>query len=176
MIETGIIRKIDGMGRLVIPKELRQKLNIKENDYLEFSLTSTGLLIYKHSKLNKLQELAQELTDTLNLFLACEVFIADKDSILAYTGLNKEKYLNKNISRYLTKAINRRESLYEIYNKDLEIIEGDSVFCSYIDETIVSNSEEAGILVLYRTDRSVDEIDLKIVNIVTSFLTKYLDE
>lgn len=173
---TGITRKIDSLGRIVIPKEIRERFNIKEDDYLEFCLIKDGFFIRKYSKIGKLQILAQELTDTLNMFLKAEVLIADRDKILAYSGNNKDKYLGQNVSMQITKAIRRRESLFETYMKNLEIVKGDIVECSYINETIVANSEEAGLICLYRTDKSVDENDLKIVNIVSSFLTKYLEE
>ncbi len=176
MIDTGLTRKIDGMGRLVIPKEIRERYNIREDDYLEFSLTSDGFCLKKYSKLGRLQALAQELTDTLNMFLGAEVLIAERDKVLAYSGIYKDKYLNKLVSNKLIKAIKRRESLYETYNKDLQIIEDDVINCSYINETIVANSEEIGIICLYREDRSVDQMDLKIVRIVSSFLTRYIEE
>lgn len=176
MLDTGITRKIDGMGRLVIPKELRERFNIKEDDYLEFCIINEGLVIKKYSKLGKLQSLAQELTDTLNKYLGAEVLIAERDKVLAYSGVYKEKYLNQNISNKLIKSIKRRESLFEKYSKDLEIINNDIIMCSYINETVVANCEEVGLICVYRTDKSVDEMDLKIVKIVSSFLTKYLED
>ena len=176
MIETGLIRKIDGLGRLVIPKEIREKYNIKENDYLEFLVSNEGFLIKKYSKLSNFQVLAQELTDTLNDFLGAEVLIAECDKILAYSGKNKKKYLNKKVSNEIVKSIKRRESLFEQYNKDLILIENDVLNCSYINQTLVANSEEVGIIFLYRTDKSVSLIDKKIINIVASFFTKYLED
>ena len=176
MHEYGICRKIDGMGRLVIPKEIRERYNIKENDYLEFYLIDDGFNIKKHSKLGRVKQLAQELTDIIYNFLKAEVLIAERDKVLAYSGVNKDKYIDKDISNSLFKSINRRESLYEAYKKDLKIINNDSIECSYINETIIANCEEVGIICLYRQDRSVDETDLKVVKIVSSFLTKYLEE
>ena len=176
MIDTGLTRKIDGMGRLVIPKEIRERYNIREDDYLEFSLINDGFCLKKYSKLGRLQALAQELTDTLNMFLDAEVLIAERETILAYSGIYKDKYLNKPVSNKLINSIKRRESLFETYTKELEITEDDVINCSYINETIVANSEEVGIICLYRLDRSVDKTDLKVVNIVSSFLTKYIEE
>lgn len=176
MVNTGIIRKIDGLGRIVIPKDIREQLHLKENDYLEFLVFQEGFTLKKYSKIGRLQGLAQELTDTLNHFLDAEVLIADRDKILAYSGKERAKYLNQDTSIKLAKAIRRRESLFEPYRKELEIINGEVIECSYINETIISDSEEAGIITLYRTDKSVSEEDLKIVGIVADFLTKYLEQ
>lgn len=176
MVESGLTRKIDGLGRLVIPKEIRERYCIHENDYLEFLIDKDGFFIRKYSRLGKITSLAQELTDTLNTFLNCEVLIAERDKIVAYSGQFRDKYLGKEISKSMSKSIRRRESLFEIYRKKLELIEGDFIECSYINETIVSNSEEVGIICLYRIDKSVTENDLKIVNIVSSFFTRYLEE
>ena len=176
MDNYGLTRKIDSMGRIVIPKELRERYNIRENDYLEFNLIEDGFCIRKHSKLGRLKTLAQELTDILNSFLDAEVLIAESDKILAYSGKFKEKYIDKDISIELLKSIRRRESLFEKYQKELKLIKNDSILCSYINETIVANYEDVGLICLYRTDKSVDENDLKVVKIVSSFFTKYLEE
>lgn len=176
MLDTGITRKIDGMGRLVIPKELRERYNFKEDDYLEFSLLNEGILLKRYSKLGNLKNLAQEITDILNSYLDAEVLIAERDKILAYSGVYKDKYINKNISNKLIKSIKRRESLFEQYTKSLDLIEGESIECSYINETLVANCEEIGILCLYRIDNKVNDVDLKVVKIVSSFLNKYIEE
>lgn len=176
MVESGLTRKIDGLGRLVIPKEIRERYSIHENDYLEFLIDRDGFFIKKYSRLGKISSLAQELTDTLNVFLNAEVLIAERDKIVAYSGEYKEEYLGKEISKSLSKSIRRRESLFETYKKKLEILDGELIECSYINETIVANSEEVGIICLYRTDKAVSESDLKIVNIVSSFFTRYLEE
>ena len=158
MIDTGLTRKIDGMGRLVIPKEIRERYNIREDDYLEFSLTNDGFCLKKYSKLGRLQALAQELTDTLNMFLDAEVLIAERDTILAYSGIYKDKYFNKPVSNKLINSIKRRESLFETYTKELEITEDDVINCSYINETIVANSEEVGIICLQRRQSECQQV------------------
>ena len=173
---TGLTRKIDIMGRIVIPKDFREKLNIKENDYLELFLNSDEIIIKKYSKLDKIKDISQNLTDIIYEYLNAEVFIAERDKILAYSGKYKSKYLNKNISNKLFKSIRRRESLFEKYKKEFEIIDGEIINCSYINETIISNFEEVGILCLYRLEDSVSEMDLKIIKIALSFFSKYLDE
>lgn len=176
MVQSGLTRKIDGMGRLVIPKEIRQKYNIHENDYLEFIFDTDGFYIKKYSELGNLSKLSQEITDILNLYLNAEVFIAEKDTIIAYSGEYKEKYINKDISKKLYKSIIRREELFEKYNKELEIIDGETINCSYINKALVANYEEIGIICLYRENKNVDEDDLRIVNIVASFLIKYIED
>ena len=103
-------------------------------------------------------------------------YIAERDKIVAYSGEFKDKYLGNEISKSLSKSIRRRESLFETYIKKFEILEGEFIECSYINETILANSEEIGIICLYRMDKSVTESDKKIVNIVASFFTRYLEE
>lgn len=176
MIQSGLTRKIDGMGRLVIPKEIRQKYNIHENDWLEFFIDNDGFYLKKYSKLGKFSNLAQEITDILNGYLNAEVLIAEKDTIIAYSGLHKDKYINKLVSKKFYKSIKRREDLFEKYNKELEIIDGDIINCSYINKTLVADYEEIGIICLYRENENVDESDLKIVNFVASFLIKYIED
>lgn len=176
MVQSGLTRKIDGMGRLVIPKEIREKYNIHENDYLEFIFEHDGFYLKKYSKLGKFSIISQELTEILNKYLGAEVLIAEKDRVIAYSGKYREKYLNKEISKKFFKSIRRRENLFEKYNKELEIIEGDLINCSYINRSLVADYEEIGIICLYREDKNVDDNDLKIVNIAASFLIKYIED
>lgn len=176
MVESGLTRKIDGMGRLIIPKEIRKKYNILENDYLEFFFDNEGFYLKKYSRLSKLSKLAQELTDILYNYLGAEVMIAEKDKIIAYSGIYRDKYINKLVSKKFYKSIKRREDLFEKYTKELEIIDGDIINCSYINKTLVADYEEIGIICLYRENENVDESDLKIVNIVASFLIKYIED
>lgn len=169
------LEKIDSLGRLSIPEEIREKYKIDTNDYLEFVCGSSFVAIRKYSIISRYKSLSQNITDILEEYLGGEVFITDTNRIIAYSGEYKEKYLNKNISKYLLKSIRRREEILEKYEKKIEIIDNEYISSKYIDKTIIVNGEEVGLLFLYR-DNFVDEIDLKIIDIALSFLIKTLEE
>ena len=81
MKETGFIRKIDGLGRIVIPKEIRRCLNIKEDDYLELLSNNDSLIIKKYSKMNKYANICQILIDIINKKLNANIVVTDKYSV-----------------------------------------------------------------------------------------------
>lgn len=169
-------RKIDSMGRIVIPKEYRSYYNINENDYLRVIPLPDGFALKKYSRLDSCKKLLQHITDLIFPYVNAEVFIADKDRIVAYSGKYKNKYLNSEISNNIRDSINRRESLFEKYRKKLFISNVDNICCTYINDTIISNSEEVGIIYIFKDESIVNDMDLKIIKIVSSFLSKYLEE
>ena len=85
MKSTGVVRKIDDLGRIVIPKELRKNLRIKESDALEIFIEGEDIILRKYSMMKKITDLSQELTDAIYTFTRHNVFITDTNNI---TGEN----------------------------------------------------------------------------------------
>ena len=92
MKATGIIRRIDDLGRVVIPKEIRKNLRIKEGDNLEIFVVNEDIILKKYSMMNKINDLAQELTDAIYTFMKHSIFITDTDQVVAASGPLKKKY------------------------------------------------------------------------------------
>lgn len=175
MKETGFIRKVDGLGRIVIPKEIRRCLNIKEDDYLELLSNNDSLIIKKYSKMNKYANICQILIDIINKKLNANIVVTDKYSVVAYSGNENNNILNRTIDSEVLKSIYRRENIVEKYIKKINIV-GDIIECSYISNTIVSNGEDIGITYLYREDKEIDDNDIYHVKLINMFISKYLEE
>ena len=175
MKSTGVIRRIDDLGRIVIPKEIRKNLIIKEGDNLEIYINSEDLILKKYSYLKKISDIAQELSDTISTYLDKTVLVTDTDSVIAMTGKNKRKYINKNLSKYLTQCIQRRQSFIEIVTKKIEFVEGEVENCNYLLSTIIANSEVVGSIVIFSNEEKLVEEEFKIANIASSFIAKYLE-
>ena len=171
-----LIKKVDGLGRIVIPSEVRERINISTNDYLEFFYNDEYMLIRKYSWLNKIGSLLQDITDILYEYSNSEVMIIEKDKIVAYSGVNKDIYINKVPSESMIKSLNRRESLFEEYIKDLEIIDGNTIKCSYINEAIIFNDEIIGLICLYNSSKKITKEEYKLVKLVIKYINKYLEE
>ena len=176
MKATGIIRRIDDLGRVVIPKEIRKNLRIKEGDNLEIFVVNEDIILKKYSMMNKINDLAQELTDAIYTFTKHNVFITDTDSVIAASGKLKKDYINKNISSYIEKSIKRRDKLLENHFKELNFVIDESIECSYILSTILVNGEAAGMIVIISEDEKLSEVEMQLANIVSSFMTKYLEQ
>ena len=112
MKATGIVRRIDDLGRIVIPKEIRRTLRIKEGDPLEIYTDREGEVIFKkYSPIGELQNFATEYADTLQKTSSMPIFICDRDEVIAVSGASKKEYLDRKISRGLEQIVEGR-SLY----------------------------------------------------------------
>ena len=113
MKATGIVRRIDDLGRVVIPKEIRKTMRIREGDPLEIYTDREGEVIFKkYSPIGELQNFAAEYADTLHKTSSLPIFICDRDAIIAVSGASKREYLDKKISKELEELIDAR-SLYQ---------------------------------------------------------------
>ncbi len=112
MKATGIVRRIDDLGRVVIPKEIRRTMRIREGDPLEIYTDREGEVIFKkYSPIGELQSFASEYADTLQKTSSMPIFICDRDEVIAVSGASKKEYLDRKISPALEEIVEKR-SLY----------------------------------------------------------------
>lgn len=176
MKATGVIRRIDDLGRIVIPKEIRRNLRIKEGENLEIFVDNENIILKKYSLMNKISDLALELTESMHTFTKHNIFITDTDTIIAASGSLKKQYLNKNISEQISESIRKREKMLQNYTKELTIIDKEEINCSYVLSCIIANGEAVGTIIIISEDEKLSEIEMQLANIVSSFITKYLEE
>ena len=109
MKATGIVRRIDDLGRVVIPKEIRRTMRIREGDPLEIFTDREGEVIFKkYSPIGELQNFAGEYADTLQKTSGMPIFVCDRDAIIAVSGASKREYLDKKISHELEEIMENR--------------------------------------------------------------------
>ena len=121
MKATGIVRRIDDLGRVVIPKEIRRTMRIREGDPLEIFTDREGEVIFKkYSPIGELQNFATEYADSLQKTSALPIFICDRDEIIAVSGASKKEYMDRKISRGLEEIVEGR-TLY-IKNESMDAI------------------------------------------------------
>lgn len=176
MRATGVIRRIDELGRIVIPKEIRKNLRIGNGVSLEIFVTNDEIILKKHSPLKNQMDISQSIVDILYSSLNHSVIITDLSTIIAVSGPFKKDYISKDISIDIEESIKRREKILENYKKDLNIIEGKIETCSYAISTIVSNSDAVGTIIVFDELEKINDIDYKIINIVSNFIGKYLED
>lgn len=176
MKTTGIVRRIDELGRIVIPKEIRKILRIKDGENLEICIDDKDIVLRKYSLMKKVEDFAQPFTDGIYSFLKKNIIITNRDSIIAVSGSLRKEYLNQEISESLNKYIDRRENILEKYKKKLELINGVELEGTYAISAIIVNGDSAGLVIIYDEEEPVSEVDYKIIQIVSNFLSKYLEE
>mgnify|MGYP001085603750 CR=1 FL=1 len=108
MKATGIVRRIDDLGRVVIPKEIRRTMRIREGDPLEIYTTKDGEVIFKkYSLLGGLEDFAAQFCDTLSHSTEFTAAVTDRDAIIAVAGVGKRELLGKTISEPLERIMER---------------------------------------------------------------------
>ena len=109
MKATGIVRRIDDLGRVVIPKEIRRTMRIREGDPLEIYTDREGEVIFKkYSPIGELASFAAQYADTLHKTCNMSVVISDRDAVIASAGVSKKEYNDKHLSRELEEVIESR--------------------------------------------------------------------
>ena len=111
MKATGIVRRIDDLGRVVIPKEIRRTMRIHEGDPLEIYTESDGTVIFKkYSPIGELGEFADQYAEALAKTVGIPACISDKDTVIAVSGVSKKELMNKKISDDIEKIMTQKDT------------------------------------------------------------------
>ena len=109
MKATGIVRRIDDLGRVVIPKEIRRTMRIREGDPLEIYTDREGEVIFKkYSPIGELSAFAAQYAETLHKICSMAVLICDRDAVIASSGVSRKEYSDKPLSEELERIMENR--------------------------------------------------------------------
>ena len=176
MKATGIIRRIDELGRIVIPKEIRKTLRIKDGDNLEiFVEGEEKIVLKKYSLMKKLDDFAQNFTDSIFSFIKYNILITDTDNILAVSGNLKKEYLNKEISEDLDSMLKRRIEMLENHPKKIKLVDDKEITCTYAISPIIVNGDSVGLVVILDTEGKIGDNEFKMAKIAAQFLKTHLE-
>lgn len=182
MKATGIVRRIDDLGRVVVPKEIRRTLRIREGDPLEIFTDREGeIILKKYSPIGELSQFAGQYAESLAKTSGCLVCVTDRDRVIAAAGGGKKEYEGKPISRQLEEMIEDREHL--VVNKT----EGDLVkitlddsgdFSSQAISTIICEGDAIGSVILYNKNENekMGETEEKLAQTAAGFLGKQMEQ
>ena len=152
MKATGIVRRIDDLGRVVIPKEIRRTLRIREGDPLEIFTDRDGeVILKKYSPISELGQFAKEYAETLYETLGTPALISDRDEMIAVSGLSKKDYLNRQLSPDLEEIITGRKIVTEKLEKAIEWVPGQvEQVKSYCIAPIIAAGDTIGAVYFFR--------------------------
>ena len=154
MKATGVVRRIDDLGRVVIPKEIRKTLRIKEGDPLEIFTDKEGeVILKKYSPIGELSEFASGYAETLSKTTGHIACITDKDTVIAVSGGSKKEFLEQNLSPELEQLMEDKEIYTSNDNNNvaLPIIKNDNnerKYNSQVVYPIISDGDAIGSVVL----------------------------
>ena len=110
MKATGIVRRIDDLGRVVIPKEIRRTMRIREGDPLEIYTSREGEVIFKkYSLLGGVEDFAAELCETMSRSTGSVCAVTDRDTVIAVAGGSKRELMGKRITPELEQIMESRK-------------------------------------------------------------------
>ncbi|MGN1351206.1 MAG: stage V sporulation protein T [Clostridia bacterium] len=183
MKATGVVRRIDDLGRIVIPKEIRKTLRIKEGDPLEIFTDKEGeVILKKYSPIGELSEFATGYAETLSKTTGHIACITDKDSVIAVSGGSKKEFLEQALSPELEKIIENKE-VYTSNNNNqtaLPITQNDNKdrrYNSQVIYPIVSDGDVIGSVILLSKEQNtkMGDIELKVVQSAAGFLSSQME-
>ena len=180
MKATGIVRRIDDLGRVVIPKEIRRTMRIREGDPLEIYTDIDGEVIFKkYSPMGELAEFTSQYCEVLYKALNMPVLITDRDHVVCCMGVQKKEALEKRISAALERIMeNRSGFIATAADKNLIYpIDGlDRTAC--IAMPILGNGDVSGCVVVLFNERNQlpTQAEIKLSEVAAQFLGKQTEE
>ena len=183
MKATGVVRRIDDLGRVVIPKEIRKTLRIKEGDPLEIFTDKEGeVILKKYSPIGELTEFATGYAETLAKTTGHIACITDKDTVIAVSGGSKKEFLEQDLSEELERIMEDKEKYTSKENNDLAvpITKNDNKerrYHSQIVYPIISDGDLIGSVILLSKDSTtkMSEIEQKVAQSAASFLGSQME-
>jgi len=178
MKATGIVRRIDDLGRVVVPKEIRRTLRIREGDPLEIFVSRGGeIILKKYSPISELGHFATEYADALFDSLHVPAFISDRDEIIAVSGASKNDYLDKSIGSTIEGIIEDRGNVLEEEVSTVELARGtEEEVTSYTVSTVIANGDPIGaVFIIARDGEKVTEIEQRVAQTAANFLGKQME-
>ncbi len=179
MKATGIVRRVDDLGRIVIPKEIRRTLKIREGDPLEIYTEKDGGVIFrKYSPMGDLQDFAAQICDSIGSNTGRIAAVADRDSIIALSGAPKRELMDKPNSAELEKLMEQRKNYRYLPGEGLiKASESNDRYHLGVASPILSQGDLMGcVMLLMGEDTSpLAESDQKLVQTVAGFLGKQME-
>ncbi|ADL06891.1 stage V sporulation protein T [Thermosediminibacter oceani] len=185
MKATGIVRRIDDLGRVVIPKEIRRTLRIREGDPLEIFTDREGeVILKKYSPIGELAEFAKEYTEALHDSLGHIACIADRDAIIAVSGTPKKELMDKPLSSSMEAILEERKPVLIARTNEKEYVritaddeDGKVRYTSQVIVPIIADGDPIGAVILLTKDPNVamGELELKVAETAAGFLSRQMN-
>ena len=179
MKATGIVRRVDDLGRIVIPKEIRRTLRIREGDPLEIYTEKDGGVIFrKYSPMGDLQEFASQMCESIGSATGHIAAVSDRDSIIALHGIPKRELIDKPNSPELERIMEqRRNYLYRSGDTPIFAADGADRYRLGAAAPILSQGDLMGcvMLLLGENDSPLQESDQGLAKLAAGFLGRQME-
>lgn len=174
MKSTGITRRIDDLGRIVIPKEIRKNLKIKENEVLEIFINNDEIILKKFSPFNDSEKVLSDYIKVINDMTGNDVIITDRDKVILSSKRLEEKLLNKKLSEYVNDLIEKRSIFLSNDMKGIEVIDNEKIKQNYYFIPFIIDSDVVGSIIMF-SSKEFDENSKSLLLIASKLLVNYIE-
>lgn len=178
MKATGIVRRIDDLGRVVIPKEIRRTLRIREGDALEiFTDAQGGVIFKKYSPVGELSAFAAQYAEVLSKSANVPTLVCDRDHVVAAAGVSRKEYLERRVTPELEECMQSRHNFISSGKSEFKPVEGVDRPAAIVYPIIASSDVTGAVVMLEGEDNTVpDEAETKLAQVAAAFLGKQMEE
>ena len=179
MKATGIVRRIDDLGRIVIPKEIRRTLRIREGDPLEiFTNTDGGVIFKKYSPVGELSPFAEQYAEVLSKTANVPVLISDSDHIVAAAGVSKKEFLERRVTPAVEDYMHSRQKFVgNEEDRSLRPVEGIERHAAVVHPIIAASDVTGAVIMLFDEDNTPPTpVEVKLAQVAASFLGKQMED
>jgi len=171
---TGITRRIDDLGRIVIPKEIRKNLKIKENEVLEIFINNDEIILKKFSPFNDSEKVLSDYIKVINDMTGNDVIITDRDKVILSSKRLEERLLNKKLSEYVNDLIENRSIFLSNDMKGIEVIDNEKIKQNYYFIPFIIDSDVVGSIIMF-SGKEIDENSKSLLLIASKLLVNYIE-
>lgn len=173
MKSTGVLKRIDELGRIVIPKEIRKGLKINDGETLEILIDEDLIVLKKYSAISNLKYIAQNFSDSLYDTTNENILITDRDNVIA-ASVSLKKYIGKELSSNICDLMNKSDITINNISNELYISKNEKESCKYVLCPILVNGAIIGSVILLSLN-DVSNTEANFVGFIAKFLSKYFE-
>lgn len=169
---TGVSRRIDDLGRIVIPKEIRKRLKIREGELLEILVEDENVILTKHSTMKSMGDIANLCVDAVGDVNDINMLITDRDKVIASSSSLRKKYIDKDLSIEISELFSKHNPTIEREPKLLKIDTENEENTSYAIYPIIIDGDVAGSVIILGNESKISEADQKVAEVISKFLIR----
>lgn len=179
MKATGIVRRIDDLGRVVIPKEIRRTMRIREGDPLEIYTSNDGEVIFKkYSAISEMSQNASQVAEIMVKLAGCPVVIFDRDHVVAVAGVSRKEFSERRVSASLEDLLESRRNYFRTEKDDRSVIPVEGIDkAATACVPIISTGDVTGAVAFLDNENgsTASELQISLIQAAAQFLGKQIE-
>lgn len=174
MKTTGVVRRIDELGRIVVPKEMRRTLRIREGDSLEISSDNDSIVLKKYSLVESVDNFITQYVEAVHLSSKKEIIVTDTEKIIALSSGFRKNLIGKKIDVRLDDIMQKKSTQVFEKGNPIDVCEGLSINCASVVKPISVYGDLIGVVIVLGDDVATDT-EKMLAELTALFVGKYLE-